>query len=628
MTHQDRLGDAIDPRRGLPAGGKVHGQPGGFSVSQGAFCRHCNAWRGTLGLEPTPELYVKHMVQVFREVRRVLRSDGTVWLNLGDSYSTGTSADRQPGTGDCASWTSRSSSVRMDAGLKPKDLVGIPWRVAFALQADGWWLRSAITWCKGSPMPESVRDRPTKATEMVFLLSKSSRYFWDADAVRWMAKSLNPRNSINEPGIVTQRSSAHSLTAESSQIPLKNQIPPYLVLGCLLASQGIAVEERNDGFSQCLDAFKSPMADWAAMFTRLEVKENTAEVLVKVLQNWEVVVSELNLNTEAEFWVSLFSALAKAIVGVQASFTVKEAYEVVAKLIGNVKVLRQTFAFDALLEGRVNVNLIDQSIALFDCTGTLASHGGDGLVTTTTSEKLSFLFGNLLRDLRQRCIGHDSTSTPNYTTEVPTGQRNIWDWWVINSASYSGSHFATFPRALVEPCILAGTSERGACPACGAPWERVVEREEPPAVSSSELDRYGTGKAGIHRKVGGQYQKWLDTNPTLTIGWRPSCSCYDEDFPPHESAWPEDDPKPKKDVPREAWERVHLSVIAEKQRLLKAWQAWPTVPCLILDPFCGTGTVGEVAIQHRRRFVGLDLSRPYLAELATERLAEIDVRLF
>lgn len=111
-----------------------------------------------LGLEETPDAYVASMVEVFREVRRVLRPDGTLWLNLGDSYAS-------------------------SPGLKPKDLCGIPWRVAFALQTDGWWLRSDIIWSKPNPMPESVTDRPTKAHEYVFLLSKSKSYFYDAKAI-------------------------------------------------------------------------------------------------------------------------------------------------------------------------------------------------------------------------------------------------------------------------------------------------------------------------------------------------------------------------------------------------------------------------------------------------------------
>jgi DNA modification methylase len=150
---------------------------------------------GHLGLEPTPEKYVAAMVEVFREVRRVLRPSGTLWLNLGDSYHSG---NRGGYRNDTHRWDSspiqrRTTGTHMEAvspnrlpqeGLKDKDLVGIPWRVAFALQADGWWLRSDIIWSKPNPMPESVTDRPTKAHEYVFLLAKSERYYFGQEAVR------------------------------------------------------------------------------------------------------------------------------------------------------------------------------------------------------------------------------------------------------------------------------------------------------------------------------------------------------------------------------------------------------------------------------------------------------------
>lgn len=150
-------------------------------VDAGAFCTRCPAWRGSLGLEPTPELYVEHLVTIFHEVRRVLRKDGTVWLNLGDSYAAARSYQvRDSKHTDVGN----TMIAQVPPGLKPKDLVGIPWRVAFALQADGWWLRSDIVWAKPNPMPESVTDRPTKAHEYLFLLTRSARYFYDADAVR------------------------------------------------------------------------------------------------------------------------------------------------------------------------------------------------------------------------------------------------------------------------------------------------------------------------------------------------------------------------------------------------------------------------------------------------------------
>ncbi len=152
---------------------------------------------GQIGLEETVEAYVARLVGVFREVRRVLRDDGVLFLNLGDSYAGSWGAQgRGPepasgyGTTSALSATSiaahpkrRYTGTIRDSGLKPKDLIGVPWRVAFALQSDGWWLRSDIIWHKPNPMPSSVTDRCTSAHEYVFMLSKSARYFFDADAI-------------------------------------------------------------------------------------------------------------------------------------------------------------------------------------------------------------------------------------------------------------------------------------------------------------------------------------------------------------------------------------------------------------------------------------------------------------
>jgi DNA modification methylase len=147
--------------------------------------------RAEIGLEPTPDEFVAAMVGVFREVRRVLRDDGTLWLNLGDSYNN---SDKWGGGGNVGkntvaedgtvpSWQVRAKRPKME-GLKPKDLIGIPWRVAFALQADGWYLRQDIIWSKPNPMPESVQDRCTKAHEYIFMLSKSPRYYYDIEAIK------------------------------------------------------------------------------------------------------------------------------------------------------------------------------------------------------------------------------------------------------------------------------------------------------------------------------------------------------------------------------------------------------------------------------------------------------------
>jgi len=220
---------------------------------------------GQIGLEKTPEEYVGKLVTVFREVRRTLRDDATLWLNLGDSYA---------GSGGMGSWVDRKAKkgmIKIDdycrnkpiEGLKPKDLCGIPWRVALALQADGWWLRSDIIWHKPNPMPESVTDRPTKSHEYLFLLSKNPKYYYDNKAIlepysedidRWGGD--NKRKSINESYTEIDGSNGKSLARPRDMRPDKNGknkrsvwsintqpnteahfavFPPDLIIPCILA---------------------------------------------------------------------------------------------------------------------------------------------------------------------------------------------------------------------------------------------------------------------------------------------------------------------------------------------------------------------------------------------------------
>lgn len=188
VTWEIRQGDALELLRALP-----DGQVQTCITSPPYWGLRDYGKDRQLGLERTPEEYVSRMVELFREVRRVLREDGTLWLNLGDTYAGGSNGSNPSPTSKLGSGPGGASkhrdsvrfAVRQPApNLKPKDLVGIPWRVAFALQADGWWLRSDIVWSKPNPMPESVTDRPTKAHEYLFLLAKSERYYYDAEAIR------------------------------------------------------------------------------------------------------------------------------------------------------------------------------------------------------------------------------------------------------------------------------------------------------------------------------------------------------------------------------------------------------------------------------------------------------------
>ena len=357
-----------------------------------------DGWRGCLGLEPTPSAYIEHMVAIFREVRRVLRGDGVCWLNLGDSYAGSGAVSQQQTDADIRHATVGNALKKCQRRVgsvpnhKPKDLVGIPWRVAFALQADGWWLRSDIIWHKPNPMPESVTDRPTKAHEYIFLLTKSARYFYDAEAVK-----------------------------ESSVYPNDNR-----------KARAKATQKR--------------------------------------------------MPTDA-------------VAGIR----------------------------------------------------------------------------------------------PSSATYPTRNRRTVW---TVATRPYKGAHFATYPPDLIEPCILAGTSAKGACPACGAPWERVVERKGGKSIAGPKSTE--KRERGLATAFSG-YDDGSIAPTFTTTGWRPTCSCL-----------------PAIDDPGEVVDGDQES----------AWAPTPR-PCIVLDPFGGSGTTGEVCIKHGREFVLLDLNGEYLGDLATERLSEV-----
>jgi DNA modification methylase len=337
----------------------------------------CGAW--ARGDEPCGACYVCHMRQWGREMWRVLRSDGVMFLNLADSYAAGSGIDpyRKTTSGKLMPPQGRAP---VTSGLKPKDLCGIPQRVVLALQADGWYWRSKITWCKTAPMPESVKDRPTNATEEIFLLTKSPRYFWDSEAVKETAV---------RPGDVQTFGGAKA-------------------------------------------------------------------------RNGEISEGDPRYRNGSEQW------------------------------------------------GR--------------------------------------------------------------TIESGVNGRNLWNYWIIGPSPYSGAHYATWPPALVERMIRAGSSERGCCPHCGAPWRRVVDKGEavnrpdnpndvlPYAAESGHSN--GNGATTLHK-----------VRPVETVEWRPSC---DHDAPP--------------------------------------------APAVVLDPFAGSGTTLMVARQLGRIGLGFDLSERYLYENARTRL--------
>ena len=367
---------------------------------------------GQIGLEDTPAAFVAQMVEVFREVRRVLRDDGTCWVNLGDSYNAGTSKPSgASATADVGGWTTRSGDAAgarrtKSDSLKVKDLMGIPWRVAFALQEDGWYLRQDIIWSKPNPMPESVTDRCTKAHEYMFLLSKGPRYYFDAAA-------------ISEP------MAASSVTRLAQDVEAQ------------------AGSERVPG-----------------------------------------------------------------------------------KTNGAMKAV-----------GKAGKNAFRGQGSNRDGAGAAANREGRAL------------------------------------NEIGNGEtRNKRSVWTVATQPFKEAHFATYPPELIEPCILAGCPAQ-CCSACGAPYLPRYERgSAQPNVDPSDLDRFGDGSTGVHRKVGGQYQKWLDANPKQFRGADPSCAC---DAPP--------------------------------------------IGGTVLDPFAGAGTTGLVADRLGRNATLIELNPEY-ADIARRRI--------
>jgi DNA modification methylase len=444
----------VRPEASTLTGGKDN-----LMESEGVYrdvCGKCGATRvdQQLGLEPTPEQFVANMVDVFREVRRVLRADGTCFVNLGDSYAATVTSDRHftqptgpdgtPATKHPPQFGGQRTAV---SGLKPKDLCGMPWRVAFALQADGWYLRSDIIWSKPNPMPESVTDRPTKAHEYVFLLTRSPRYFFDNDAIR------EPHN--DKAGDVSR-------------------------FGNVGKNGGQQGQEQPDAFTRV-----------------------------------------------------------------------------------------------------------------------------------------------------------DFPRRPGGREYHPAG-RNIRSVWELATQPYPEAHFATFPEALPERCIRAGTSERGCCPECGAPWERVVVATGADNGRVREdvgdwIKHKGGNADGKRSRSGATYKP----QRAATDDWRSTCSCADASgaddtltntAPAPPSLGGVDDagaaPNP---VATKGWQQsCSCDGCGTEEPHMVCTDTLNPVPCTVLDPFMGSGTVALVARRLGRRSIGVELNESYAA-LCARRLQQLSL---
>lgn len=407
-------------------------------------CRKCGGWRGGLGNEPTPEMYIGHMMLCLREWGRVLRDDGVVFVNLGDSYAGsgkgGHSAEKLS-----KNWQpDYSNKGSVPEGLKPKDLVGIPHMFVFAAQADGWYWRSDIVWSKRNSLPESVTDRPTRSHEYIFMLAKSRKYFFDHVAIKEPLKEssilrVSQDNFWNQTG--GEKDYANGVNSNRS---MRRSLENFA------ASNGAAKPLKFGGNKEYPD----------------ESGANKRDV-------WFV-------DEEGDPFLRFLAERGVDVEGLRAE------YEEAAEAKGDV--------------------------------------------------------------------------------------------WRIATKPYKGAHFAAWPEDLVRPMILSSTSAHGVCPACGAPWERVVEK-----VGEYKA-RWKEGAAVVDAQWGGVGASSAIATGNVavrkTTGWRPTCNCVDAGDP---------------------------------------------IPATVLDPFSGSGTTLRVATQMGRDGVGVDICEQYLEELAPERVGNVQV---
>lgn len=547
------------------------------------FCRKCGARRvdAQMGLEETPEEYVATMVEVFRGVREVLADDGTVWLNLGDSYSggggysPGAPSNETSKSGQRAERTTQYKGRDPAPGLKPKDLVGIPWRVAFALQADGWILRSDIIWSKSNPMPESVTDRPTKAHEYLFLLSKRPRYYYDNDAVREPQSQSTierfgnggaDRKSGKAYHVARHEALSHELLAGRNRRTvwtIASQAfsgwSDSIVIVQLSASQ--AMEHAGEDNGSCGDI---------ARITSLDCPLHAA-LSDHVPRGFCDGLSDAQVNrihgTRAHPVQDNSSGCAttRPTPDLDSSRPSKmdssDPSGFVIATESNKETRRMARALATSGHGKPSSRTDDCTERSLRSEESVATSRSIGENRTVDGSSGVCAEPEMARDSvrmsgweEPSCVGPNNCQCAYYRK-------------VVNKTS----HFATFPEKLVEPCVLAGTSAHGHCPECGARWLRVTQKERDNRPSYKTV---GVGpKAFECREDGNRLHKViaedgtggsLAISKTTTTGWSPSCAC-------------------------------NLDAI----------------PDIVLDPFLGSGTTAQVAQRLGRRWIGIDLNSNY-----------------
>lgn len=599
----------------LGKNGPAHARP----REAGNFCA-CGAWLGELGAEPTPELYVEHIVDVFRAVRRVLRPDGCLFLNLGDSYNAGRNGGWAGGTnGISKPENAQSRSGPNVPGLKPKDLVGMPWRVALALQADGWWWRSTIVWAKKSCMPESVRDRPTNAWEPILLFSKSARYFWDADAVREESQ-VAPENAwryeygrydkggikrgertgrpdhltegngyLGEPPGGRNQRNVWDLRASEPMSDFWLLGPePFsgddLVDGQWFVDQGKADYVGADGKARKVSpdcpehglplvaqTSSTPECDGQSTLSSPHSPDSATRPVLQPPSD-SVSTDDFVVASDSRGPSSANSRSAQSTDAHRNDGFQKPEPQRHPRTSRTQRTLVSTsdsqdrgdslIATDRSSETR-KTDLAPSTSQPYNASARTPAGRRD----TPASPLIGGLFDHILESNTAVDASLDARgSGPAAQTQRRSGRTAKCSCPIV-----SVDHFATFPTEVPRRCVLAGTSEKGQCPHCGAPWERItdLERRDTRPGLVSKFDPADT----VYSSAGKLLRRPQITS--TTTGWRPSCKC-----PPHEP-----------------------------------------VPQVVLDPFAGSGTTLMVAARLGRSSIGIELSEPY-TNIAVERIRE------
>ncbi len=428
--------------------------------------------------------YVCHLVEIFRGVWKVLRKDGTVWLNLGDSYNTNQGGNWGAHHREGRRYTKEAivpyQGYKTNT-LKPKDLCGIPWRVALALQADGWWLRQDIIWSKPNPMPESVTDRCCKSHEYMFLLSKSKHYYFDYTAIQ--EDVISDRSQGMGQKISTDRQ-GESCSQE-----------------VLLFEKGASDKESIQGDIRTDGGTEGTVSN-SGKETRKGGKIQDSEQAIQ--GGFE------RKNSESECRHSVSENRKRPICQTQSRNKTETSNQ------------NNRLHSD---QSRMERNKSD-SRSLLCVLQQEDGAIGNGPCNTTIEgrEACEREYSPCLQNV-QRKKGHpsihgnipgrdDGGRACNKPGQLKRNKRSVWN---IATHPFPDAHFATFPPKLIEPCILAGTSEKGCCAGCGSPLVRVVEKTDPgrrdvksdyPHKQTLATSKYEHGETGPESK---------------TIGWKPTC---------------------------------------------------------------------------------------------------------